>query len=439
MLCLIATYLACFRDWTSKLAPGGKPVVLLIAPTREQAKIDLSYVTGILDASPVLRRLVTNVTANSVELRTGVTIETGIANFRSIRGRSVCVAIIDEAAFLRSDTIVNPDVEVLNAVLPSLGRFGHDGVLLIGSTPHCKSGILYDGYKSYYGVEDGEALCWVAPTRTMNPTYSQALIDAAMAKDPPKASAEYLAEFRDDLSNLFTREVIEGCVRPGIRERGPQSGVAYIGAVDPAAGGADSFTLAISHREKTVLILDAVRERRGSPEAAIADYAGLLKTYGLTTVTGDNYGKDFVVEAFGRHGIAYKKSGKDRSDIYLSMFALVNSGRVELLDGQQKMLRQFMALERKVLPSGKDSINHPESGDRHHDDLANVASLALVLASVAAPEMKFPPVPIGLGRASYTAEHVGSIFADHGTQLPGVVAPAFYGDCSVAAHRLADG
>jgi len=101
------------------------------------------------------------------------------------------------------------------------------------------------------------------------------------------------------------------------------------------------------------------------------------------------------VEAFGRHGIAYKKSGKDRSDIYLSMFALVNSGRVELLDGQQKMLRQFMALERKVLPSGKDSINHPESGDRHHDDLANVASLALVLASVTASPMTFPAVPVG--------------------------------------------
>ena len=50
MLSLVAVYLACFRDWTSKLAPGGVPVVLLVSPTREQAKINLSYVVGILDA-----------------------------------------------------------------------------------------------------------------------------------------------------------------------------------------------------------------------------------------------------------------------------------------------------------------------------------------------------------------------------------------------------
>jgi len=31
MLCLIATYLACFRDWGRALAPGGKPIVRRIA------------------------------------------------------------------------------------------------------------------------------------------------------------------------------------------------------------------------------------------------------------------------------------------------------------------------------------------------------------------------------------------------------------------------
>jgi len=136
VLALVATYLACFRDWSTKLAPGGKPIVMLIAPTREQAKIDLSYIVGILEASPVLRRLVTNVTANSVELSTGVVVETGVPNYRSIRGRSICVALFDEVAFLRSDESANPDTEIVNAVSPSLGRFGLDGVLLFGSTPY---------------------------------------------------------------------------------------------------------------------------------------------------------------------------------------------------------------------------------------------------------------------------------------------------------------
>jgi len=144
VLALIATYLACFRDWSAKLAPGGKPVVLLIAPTREQAKIDLSYIVGILEASPVLRRLVVNQTSNSVELSTGVVVETGVPNYRSIRGRSICVALIDEVAFLRSDESANPDFEIMHAIAPSLGRFGLDGVLLFGLVrPRMPSGACF--------------------------------------------------------------------------------------------------------------------------------------------------------------------------------------------------------------------------------------------------------------------------------------------------------
>ena len=117
VLALIATYLACFRDWSAKLAPGGKPVVLLIAPTREQAKIDLS---------------------------TGVVVETGVPNYRSIRGRSICVALIDEVAFLRSDESANPDFEIMHAIAPSLGRFGLDGVLLFGLVrPRMPSGACF--------------------------------------------------------------------------------------------------------------------------------------------------------------------------------------------------------------------------------------------------------------------------------------------------------
>ena len=159
MLSLVAIFLSCFKDWTSKLAPGGVPVVLLVSPTREQAKINLSYIVGILDASPMLRRLVTNVTSNSVQLRTGVTIETGVANYRSIRGRSVCCALIDEAAFLKSETSANPDVELMNAIMPSLGRFGTDGILLVGSAPFAKHGILYERFRSHHGVDDSPAFC----------------------------------------------------------------------------------------------------------------------------------------------------------------------------------------------------------------------------------------------------------------------------------------
>jgi hypothetical protein len=136
MLSVVCVFLACFKDWSKGLALGGRPVVLLVAPTREQGKIALDYITGILEQSPILRQQIWRVTANGVELTTRVSVEVVSANYRSIRGRAVCVCLIDECAFLRQEESTSPDVEILNAITPALGRFGKEGILLIGSTPY---------------------------------------------------------------------------------------------------------------------------------------------------------------------------------------------------------------------------------------------------------------------------------------------------------------
>jgi hypothetical protein len=423
VLALIAVYLSCFRDWSSKLAPGGKPVVLLIAPTREQAKIDLAYIVGILEASPVLRKLVTNVTANTVELHTGVVVECGVPNYRSVRGRSVCCALIDEVAFLRSEESANPDVEVVAAVTPSLGRFGTDGVLLLGSTPYSKRGVLYDGFREYHGNETGEALCWKSPTRTMNPTYSQELIDRELAKDRAKFGAEYLAEWRDDLEAFISRESIEACVQIGIRERGPVSNVKYFGFVDPSGGGPDAYTLGIAHREDTVVVLDAVRDRHGSTESITSEYATLLQSYGISSIHGDNYAGEWPKEAFARYGITYLREPKVRSEIYLATLPLINSRRVEFLDNP-KMVLQFANLVRQTSPGGKDSINHQQGS---HDDICNAVAGVLVHASVGAAPLNFHAPHAGLGRSVSTVDPSSGLpaainqgaYPDGGSMPPG--------------------
>jgi hypothetical protein len=64
-----------------------------LAPTREQAKISLSYIVGILEQSPILRKLVCNVTAN-FDLR-GVRqnrlFRIAIAMIGAIAGRLSCL------------------------------------------------------------------------------------------------------------------------------------------------------------------------------------------------------------------------------------------------------------------------------------------------------------------------------------------------------------
>jgi hypothetical protein len=96
--------------------------------------------------------------------------------------------------------------------------------------------------------------------------------------------------------------------------------------------GPAGCVLAIAHRKDEKVILDCIRVRHGSPEAATAEFAETVKSYGISTIKGDNYAKAWPQEAFRRHGILYIRSDQVRSDIYLAVAPLIRSGRVELLD-----------------------------------------------------------------------------------------------------------
>ena len=88
-------------------------------------------------------------------------------------------------------------------------------------------------------------------------------LDEAMERDPASAVAEYFAEFRSDIESFVNREVVEGCVVEGVHEHLPSSETNYAAFVDPSGGSADSFTLAIGHRQQdSVVVIDALREVR---------------------------------------------------------------------------------------------------------------------------------------------------------------------------------
>ena len=135
-MALIAVFLAVFKDWRKYLSPGERAIVLLVAADREQAKILHRYCQGIL-SPPILQSMVWNVTASEIELKGGVTIEVVTRCYRTVRGRSVCVAVLDELAFWRDDDRANPDSEVLNAVRASMATFGSDAMVIAGSSPVC--------------------------------------------------------------------------------------------------------------------------------------------------------------------------------------------------------------------------------------------------------------------------------------------------------------
>ena len=302
-------------------------------------------------------------------------IEVVTCSYRSVRGRSIAVGLLDEAAFFRTDESVTPDFEVLNAVTAGMATFGDAGLTIISSSPYAKRGIVYQGYTEYHGKDDPRTLVWKSPSWTMNPSLSQRWIDGEFARDQASAEAELGANFRNDIDAFINREAVDLCIARGRFELPPMPHQHYVGFVDPAGGGPDNFTLGIAHREGNTAVLDVIRDRRGSPEAAVTDYAALLKTYRITQVHGDNYAKCWPQEAFRRHGINYVKSDKVRSEIYLALLPLINSTRVELLDNK-RLIGELCNLERRTAVSGRDQINH---SPRCHDDLINSAAGALVL------------------------------------------------------------
>jgi hypothetical protein len=150
-----------------------------------------------------------------------------------------------------------------------MATFGDAAMVIAASSPYSRSGILWEAFRKYHGTDDKSNLVWQAPTRVMNPTVSQAFIDAEIERDPASAAAEYGAEFRSDIAEFVALEVLESCTAHGVFEIAPLPRIDYVAFVDPSGGSSDSFTLAISHREADgSLILDAIRERPEQEEQA---------------------------------------------------------------------------------------------------------------------------------------------------------------------------
>jgi hypothetical protein len=371
----IAAFAAANFNRQDKLRPGERAVVMCLGTDREQAKVILNYIRSYFVEIPQLAGMVTRETAVGFELNNQVDIQILTGNFRSVRGRACILAILDEVAFMKDEHSAAPDEELYKAIVPALASI--PGSMIIGiSSPYRKAGLLYKKFKKHFGQND-DVLVVQASTRKMNPTISQEMIDREISDDPA-TRAEWLAEWRDDISGFIDMKVLEGAVDTDVSIRPPNIITNYVAFADPSGGSKDSFTAAVAHDEGGTAVLDCLIEIKPpfSTSEAVAQIAGVLKSYGLTSVTGDRYAAQFTVDAFAAQGIQYKHSERDRSTIYGDILPMLLSGRVRLLD-DRNLVRQFASLERKSAAGGRDKIDHPRG---QHDDLANAAAGALTLA-----------------------------------------------------------
>jgi len=371
-------YEAALAGHEKKLAEGEKGVVAVISPTRRQSKIVRGYIQGIFNATPLLRREIVRETAEGFDLANGVSIEILAGDYRTVRGFTLLAAVVDEICFfgVESEGKIRNDFELVRALRPGLATVG--GKFIAISSPHARRGWAYRTWKRNWGKANPDTLVWNCPSRTMNPTLPQSVVDAALAEDLAAAKSEYLGEWREDVAAYLPRAVVEQSVVSGRLELLPADH-SYFAFADLSGGRNESAALAIGHRESRKVIVDFLREWKSpfSPQFVVGQMAADLERYGLRRVTGDAYAAEFTVSAFQKEGVSYARAKQNKSELFLELLPRLCSGEIELLDNE-RVVDQLANLERRTRSGGKDSIDHPPGGK---DDLANVVAGVSVAAA----------------------------------------------------------
>lgn len=100
----VAAVHAWSQDYRSRgLAPGAWATITCHCPSKKQAGEWLDYCRGFIEKSPMLSEAVSKVTDECIESTHFTKLEVLASNFRAVRGFTMPLAIIDEAAFLHGD------------------------------------------------------------------------------------------------------------------------------------------------------------------------------------------------------------------------------------------------------------------------------------------------------------------------------------------------
>ena len=385
VLAVIAIWAALILDWRPFIVAGESACVMVFACDRAQGKVIFGYVLAMLKELPLFRDEIASETRDEITLKNGISIQIATSSFRSLRGRTILVALLDEIAFwYTGEASAQPDTEIIRAIAASQASLKGHGMLLAASSPYAKSGALFEHVPKYFG-KPGKILAWMnAPSKLMNSTISDEFLEEERERDPQGFSSEYEGKFRDDIAAFVTREIVEAVTVFGRHELPYDSRNRYLAFVDPSGGSSDSMVLCIAYRcrETGRAIMAALREHKApfDPGAVVASMAALLKTYRVHEVQGDRYAGEWPAARFKEHGIRYLPAEHSKSEIYANCLPLLNCGKVEMLDSP-RLAAQLVGLERRTTRgSGREIIDHKLYGGAK-DDVANAACGALLAAS----------------------------------------------------------
>lgn len=387
---LLVVFYAVWGEWEKYVSKGEQPKIFVVSCNKEQAKIIIGYVKAILHLTLFLKSMIKKSLSESIELKNGIEIVVKPASWRSTRGFTVGLLIMEEIAFWRFEPeSAIRDKEIYTAIKPAMTTIKNS--LIIGiSTPFARQGLLWKKFEKHHG-NPGPVLVWTAPTWLMNKTVTEEELRKEHFEElgPAEFGAEFEAKFREDIEGYLPLEIIDRAIVKGRMFNPPDVEVdEYFAFCDPSERvhkGGDSMTFAIAHpkieedTEKRICVLDYLMEARPpfDNNEVIREIMMICKQYNVYEITQDRHAIGWISADLEPHEIRVDPSDKTKSEIYEYFTVLMNKDEVELLD-HPRLKSQIVGLQRILKSGGLVKIDHYRGGK---DDCINAAAGSLVLCS----------------------------------------------------------
>lgn len=376
--------LACLYRLLIWESPAGADCFLL-ANDEDQAGDDLTLTKKIIEANPSLGQEV-DLLAKAIKRKDGGgTLQILPAqDAAGAHGKTYSLCAFDEIHAYRNWDLFEalaPDPtrpDSLTWITSYASIFNHTGAPLYDL---CKMGKAGDDPRMYFSWYAGDYCTDPAfaeretPEERANPSMGswpegRAYLDQQKRRLPSHKYRRLHLNLPGlpDGAALSADHVMDAIVE-GRKRLPPTEGRKYRAFVDMSGGSNDDAVLAIGHANGSVPVLDYIANQGGgapfNPRNAVRKFAGVLKEYGLRTVTGDAYAGETFRRDFQENGIQYLKASADRTQLYEALEPKLNAGEVEFLD-VGKLQEQLLGLVWR----GR-RIDH-QTGE--HDDWANAAA-----------------------------------------------------------------
>lgn len=367
----------------------------IVAFDEGQASQDLDLAKKLVAVNPMLADELT-VKQKSLERKDG----SGVLEI--LPGRDIAGSHGGKYDLLGIDEVHGQkDWSLLEALAPDPTRESLQWITSYNSIFHKPGVPLFDLLKTAWAGTDPQMFfSYYAADKTNDPEFENASPEARA--NPSMASWQnknYLKQEQRRLpshkyrrlhlnlpgspeGSAFDASKIDDCIERGVKVRQHRAGITeYRAFVDMSGGSSDDATLGIAHlegdKETGRVMLDYIGNQGPkppfNPRDAVKRFAAILKSYGLTSVVGDNYAGLTFQQDFEAEGISYAVSELTRSKIYEAFEPRLNSGRAVLLD-DERLESQLLGL---VWRNGK--IDHA-AGTIEHDDFSNAACGAIYQA-----------------------------------------------------------